>query len=494
MNERDQENLQDQILQLLDGDLDRVAASRLDEELRESGEARKIYVQLSALHSALGELEESRSSIGQLPVIPIERLLARQRRQSILNALLAAAAILIVCSVVLWSKMVPPATAVASFRLSPDSAYSLSHAEGKETAKGPVLSRGSRLQLTRGVMEASFESGVRCVFKAPCDLTVLADDRISVADGVAWFHVPSSSVGFTVELPNLTVIDLGTEFGISAPAKESHEVHVMDGRVKVVTRNASSQPIELRAGEARKAGPAGALVEIPVQTEKFMDALPPRPSRLIINGDLNTTVNQYNDVSGDTAYSLNPRTLEVLANDIETDIQVNEWLWSGLTRGFQYRHSSEEAGGNGAFISREIRYANVPFRPRAVAQFSRDLKATKGTRTLRIDVMLDDNSVRGELTLLVELYAWNRGQVGPNLSMGGPHPNEPTYHVTTLNDAITVLSTQVSANTIADNSWESVNLGELDLSDGYDFYAWRIGVLSATVDDRFAFDNVRIAY
>ena len=108
MNERDQENLQDQILQLLDGDLDRVAASRLDEELRESGEARKIYVQLSALHSALGELEESRSSIGQLPVIPIERLLARQRRQSILNALLAAAAILIVCSVVLWSKWSPP--------------------------------------------------------------------------------------------------------------------------------------------------------------------------------------------------------------------------------------------------------------------------------------------------------------------------------------------------------------------------------------------------
>ena len=494
MNKRDQENLQDQILQLLDGDLDSVAASRLDEELRGSSEARKLYIQLSTLHSALGELEESRSNVGQSSVVPIDRLLARQRRQSILNALLAAAAILIVCAVVLWIQMVPTATTVASFRLAPDSAFSLSHAEGKETAKGPVLSTGSRLQLTRGVMEASFESGVRCVFKAPCDLTVLADDRISVADGVAWFHVPSSSVGFTVELPHLTVIDLGTEFGISAPVKESHEVHVMDGRVKVVTRNASSQPIELRAGEARKAGPAGALVEIPVQAEKFLDALPERPSHLISNGDLNTTVDQYNDVSGATAYSLNPRTLKVFANNIETGIQANEWLWSGLTRGFQYSQGSEEAGENGAFISREIRDEHATFRPRAVAQFSRDLKATKGTRTLRIDVMLDDNSVRGDLTLLVELYAWNRGQVGPNLSMGGPHSNEPTYHVTTLNDAITVLSTRVPANTIADNSWESVNLGELDLSDGYDFYAWRIGILSATVDDRFAFDNVRIAY
>jgi len=492
VNEKHQEKLEEKILQLLDGDLDNEAASRLDEELRGSSEARKLYIQLSTLHSALGEVESS--SIGQSPVIPIDRLLANQRRQSLLNALLAAAAILIICSVILWVKMVPVANTVASFQLSPDSAFSLSHAEGKEVAKGAVLSTGSRLQLTKGVMEASFESGVRCVFKAPCDLTVLANDRISVADGVAWFHVPPSSVGFTVELPHLTVIDLGTEFGISAPDKESQEVHVMDGRVKVITRNASSPSIELKAGEARKVGPAGALVEIPVQTEKFMEALPQRASRLISNGDLNTPVNQYNNNSGVTVFSLNPRTLKVLANNIETDIQANEWLWSGLTRGFQYRQSSEEAGGNGAFISREIRGVHATFRPRAVAQFSRDLKATKGTRTLRIDVMLDDNSVRGELTLLVELYAWNQGQAAPVLSMGGPHPNKPTYHVTNLNDATTLLSTQVQASSVVDNSWETVNLGALDLGDGYDFYAWRIGIVSATVDDRFAFDNVHIAY
>ena len=198
MNEKHQEKLEEKILQLLDGDLDNEAASRLDEELRGSSEARKLYIQLSTLHSALGEVESS--SIGQSPVIPIDRLLANQRRQSLLNALLAAAAILIICSVILWVKMVPVANTVASFQLSPDSAFSLSHAEGKEVAKGAVLSTGSRLQLTKGVMEASFESGVRCVFKAPCDLTVLANDRISVADGVAWFHVPPSSVGFTVEL------------------------------------------------------------------------------------------------------------------------------------------------------------------------------------------------------------------------------------------------------------------------------------------------------
>ena len=494
MNEKHQENLQDQILQLLDGDLDSVAAGQLDEELRGSSEARKLYIQLSTLHSALGEMESPRSSTGQLPVIPIERLLAIQRRRSIVNALSAAAAILVISVVVLWVKAVPATTTVASFQLSPDSAFNLSHAEGKEAAKGSVLSTGSRLRLTKGVMEANFESGVRGVFKAPCDLTVLANDRISVADGVAWFHVPSSSAGFTVELPRLTVIDLGTEFGISAPAKEDHEVHVMNGSVKVVTKSALSQSIELKAGEARKTGSAGMLIEIPMQAEKFMDALPQLPSRLISNGDLNIVVNQYNDNSGDTAFSLNPQNLKILANNIETDVQANEWLWSSLTRGFQYVQSSEETGENGAFISKEIKADHETFRPRAVAQFSRDLKATKGSRSLRMDVMLDDNSDRGDLTLLVELYAWNQGQAGPALSMGGPRPNHPTYHVTTLNDAVPVLSTQVPASKISDNSWETINLGALDLGGGYDFYVWRIGILSATVDDRFAFDNVRIAY
>ncbi len=494
MNEKLQENLQDQILQLLDGDLDSVAASQLDEELRGSSEARELYIQLSTLHSALGEMESPCSITRQLPVIPIELLLAIQRRRSIVNALLVTAAILVISVVVLWAIAVPATTTVASFRLSPDSAFNLSHAEGKEVAKGSVLSTGSRLRLTKGVMEANFESGVRGVFKAPCDLTVLADDRISVADGVAWFHVPPSSAGFTVELPDLTVIDLGTEFGISAPAKEDHEVHVIDGRVKVVTKNALSKSIELKAGEARKAGSAGTLIEIPMQTEKFMDALPQLPSRLISNGDLNIVVNQYYDNSGVTAFSLNPQNLKILANNIETDVQANEWLWSGLTRGFQYGQSSEKTGENGAFISKEIKADHATFRPRAVAQFSRDLKATKGVRGLRMDVMLDDNSDRGDLTLLVELYAWNQGQAGPALSMGGPRPNHPTYHVTTLNDAVPVFSTQVLASSISDNSWETINLGALDLGDGYDFYAWRIGILSATVDDRFAFDNVRIAY
>ena len=49
MNKEVQDDLQNRILHLLDGNLDKEAVSHLDEELRESHEARKLYI-LSLIH------------------------------------------------------------------------------------------------------------------------------------------------------------------------------------------------------------------------------------------------------------------------------------------------------------------------------------------------------------------------------------------------------------------------------------------------------------
>ena len=493
MNEAHSDDLQDRILRLIDGDLDEEAAGRLDGELRASREARLLYLQFSALHSALEEQEVSRASLGKVPVVPIELFLVRQRRRVVTKALLATAAVLIISAVVMWIKMVPAPNRVAGFRVAPDSVFTLTHAEENDAPEGYALGTGSRLQLTEGVMEGRFGSGVQCVIKAPCDLTVLAENRISIAEGVAWFQVPSKAVGFTVETSQLTVVDLGTEFGVLVPDRGEHEIHVMKGSVKVFARNATDQARELAAGQARKAGPAKGLIEVPVRSGKFMDTLPQRPSRLVSNGDLNEAVNQNGSAVGTGAFSLDPRTLEVLEDGVATGVVADEWLWSSLTRGFEYRGNGGSTDEDGAFVSSA---SGIPknLKPRAIAQFARDLKATQGTRRLRIDVLVEDDRPGDPLTILVELYAWNSGQTGPKLSMGGAEPSVPSYNVTRPNDAKTILSTEISATSVANGSWETVELGTVALGSGYDFYAWRIGVMSATDDDRFAFDNIRIAY
>jgi hypothetical protein len=106
-----------------------------------------------------------------------------------------------------------------------------------------------------------------------------------------------------------------------------------------------------------------------------------------------------------------------------------------------------------------------------------------------MDVFLDDNSASNALTFLVELYAWNSGQTGPKLSLGGPTANVATYNVTTLGGAQTILNARIAATSVADAAWQTVTLGKVDLGSGYDFYAWRIGVMGQTNGDGFAFDN-----
>jgi arylsulfatase A-like enzyme len=216
---------------------------------------------------------------------------------------------------------------------------------------------------------------------------------------------------------------------------------------------------------------------------------------VISNGDLGTAVAQYGSSDGNTGYYLDTGTLDVFeqtstGSPVNTARNAGDWLWSRLSRGFAYNASGGVAG-DGAFMA----YTGVdPFnqRPRAVVQFSHNAYTTTGPQTISMDVFLDDNSASHTLTFLVQLYAWNAGQTGPRLSLGGGTENVATYNVTTLGGAQTLLDTRIAATTVADAAWHTVTLGQPDLGTGYDFYAWRIGVMGHSPGDGFAFDNLRV--
>jgi hypothetical protein len=183
--------------------------------------------------------------------------------------------------------------------------------------------------------------------------------------------------------------------------------------------------------------------------------------------------------------------LNVLENGSDTGVEANQWIWTSLTRGFAYSASGGDTGEGGAFIENTAVTFNQ--RPRAVAQFANDGGITVGSQTISMDVFMDDNTGANALTFIVELYAWDSGETGPGFSLGGQFANDSSYNVFNLNDATTILNTTVLASGVADAAWETVELGTVDLgTGGYDFYAWRIGVMGATDGDDFAFDNVRV--
>ncbi|MEJ6700617.1 MAG: hypothetical protein QNL01_06560, partial [Akkermansiaceae bacterium] len=94
MNQNFSAEFQYRILALLDGTLDEEEATRLDEELRNSKEARVLFHQLATLHSALEDEGASKSGLQNVPVVPVELFLARERRRLIRTSVMAAAAVL----------------------------------------------------------------------------------------------------------------------------------------------------------------------------------------------------------------------------------------------------------------------------------------------------------------------------------------------------------------------------------------------------------------
>lgn len=270
------DKLHDRILGLLDGTLDSAGIQQLDAELKASREARDLFRQLATLHSALEEQGEAKFRMART-LIPMERLLADQRRGIVRKSLVAAAAVLLLSALALWVKMVPrePAT-LGEFRVGSGAVFSVQHSEDRETTTGNELGEGSRLRLGQGTIEVKLVSGVRCVLEGPADLTLLADKRVRLPKGSAWFEVPPPAVGFTVETPQLIAEDLGTRFGVLARPDQGDQVHVIGGSVSVKTAGAGhdGKPLVLKAGDAREAVAGGGFREITVHPGKFVTALP----------------------------------------------------------------------------------------------------------------------------------------------------------------------------------------------------------------------------
>ena len=173
------------ILKLLDGDLTAEEIAALEVELLDSVEARETYRKLARMHSALETRHTSIATVGSLRLIPIDRILDRQRKRIIRISLSAAAALVLISTLILSLMRLPDAP-IASFQTPPGAVFKLTHeSEGNAPPEGNVLTKGSRLQLLSGALEANFQSGVRAVIEAPSDLRVLEIDHVELMKGMS---------------------------------------------------------------------------------------------------------------------------------------------------------------------------------------------------------------------------------------------------------------------------------------------------------------------
>jgi len=276
-------DVQHQIQKLLDGEISADELAALETELMDNPEAMETYRDFLELHCALEDEIDGARMVRSQSVVPIDRILALQRKFIIKASLMGAAAIVLLTMVTMWYFQTPDhQPTMAKFQTAPGSDFTLTHSgEGKAPA-GKNMVEGSRLVLRHGVAELKLPHDVRAVVEAPAEM-VLRDDRtLELAHGRALFQVTTAEgQGFTVTTPHQRIVDLGTAFGIDfQKGRKEIELHVLEGQVRV-------DGIDGKQGEIIKANRSVMLAGTRVKREidnapfGFLRHLPPKIDTLI---------------------------------------------------------------------------------------------------------------------------------------------------------------------------------------------------------------------
>ena len=278
-------DLQHHIQQLIDGEISADELAALETELMDNPEAMETYREFLDLHCALEDEIDNAQAVKTQSVVPIDRILALQRKFIIKVSLLGAAAVVLLTLVTMWYFQTPDhQPTMAKFQTAPGSDFTLTHEGESKPPAGDynAMIEGSRLVLTQGVAELKLPHDVRAIVEAPAEM-VLRDDRtLELAYGRALFQVTTEEgQGFTVATPYQRIVDLGTAFGIDfQKGRKEIELHVLEGQVRV-------DGIDGKQGEIIKANRSVMLAGTRVKREidnapfGFLHHLPPKIDTLI---------------------------------------------------------------------------------------------------------------------------------------------------------------------------------------------------------------------
>ena len=113
---------------------------------------------------------------------------------------------------------------------------------------GSGLGQGD-YEIEKGSVEIRFRNGVQALVEGPGQFSIQDDMHMVMKEGKIRTRVPEAGKGFTIETPDVDVVDLGTEFGVAVQEEASTEVHVFSGLVELHEAS-HEQPRLLREGFA----------------------------------------------------------------------------------------------------------------------------------------------------------------------------------------------------------------------------------------------------
>lgn len=136
-----------------------------------------------------------------------------------------------------------------------------------------------RLAIRSGLVELTYDSGVRVTLEGPADFTVKDGEVGLLTHGKLAATVPKGAEGFRVDYATGSVVDLGTEFVMDAKTDGSTELGVFAGMVELHLPGEAPRPILANQALIHQESADERLQAIPLDREKFIRQLPTRDFR-----------------------------------------------------------------------------------------------------------------------------------------------------------------------------------------------------------------------
>lgn len=282
------ESLEELLLEWENGTLDQDGVDQLRDILASDKDARTRFVQLQTLSAAL-KLEDSAGLAPNEPGIgPNERLSVQLNTQTGArpnrNFWLAAA---IACFCILGGRLLFLEFGQGEHQnlaqLSPGAEQNEATSSGvalitkivdvqwsknqKSFEVGEAIQPGN-LAFETGILQVEFFCGATVVVEGPAEIELKSSMLAQVHRGKIRAQVPPAARGFTIDLADMKVVDLGTEFALSV-GPHGTDVQVFDGEVELHRPTMATRL--LSTGQAVTSAEGGQLQEAQLAPSKFVD-------------------------------------------------------------------------------------------------------------------------------------------------------------------------------------------------------------------------------
>lgn len=289
------DELENLLLEWEDGTLDAAGVSRLRDLLRSHEELRSHYVRLQMINAALksdgaagiGEFGTSNACVHAASASPSDRWQKqgttawRPRRWMLI---VAAVIICVQAGRLLQLEFAGPDNGTQDIteagrrngrkEVTAQGVAIVTNlvevAWGRDQAPlelGDALAPG-QLSLASGYAQVEFFCGATVIIEGPAELDLRSPMLAKVRSGRLRAQVPPAARGFSIEVDDMKVVDLGTEFGLSVSA-EGANIQVFDGEVEL--QQPATEKRLLTAGKALTRNESGQYLETDVTPERFLD-------------------------------------------------------------------------------------------------------------------------------------------------------------------------------------------------------------------------------